>query len=260
MTTSETRFCAAVLLVASLAASARADDRIDLRWTLAEGDVFALSIDSERESRMMTAKDPIVTKFRMKVAADLKIDSIGPDGTAAVTLEFRTFTGVIAAFGFETPLDPEQSDVSGKSVTGTLTPRGDLKLDRKALKGVVEAHDISEEFGALFPVVPGEGVSVETGWAATVEDREEEWAVLGSSDGAVKLAGTCRADKQGDLGETKTSYVAKGTMSASVSLDGGHPTQVAVEWTEDSRLIGKDSRLETGMTLKRTVEVAKKPR
>ncbi len=236
--------------------------RVRFDWKPADGDVWTLRVDSTRRSEIQTGKDPIQTRFIVRLYGELLFGAPAADGSRACLFTFATLEGTIEALGVTMPLTDKPSDVAGRTVAASIDARGCISWDKVTLRTLVEGLDLNEDLEGLFPAMPRESVGPQEPWSVQVDRHTDTYELKSiEKDGGTTVArfgGMSKADESRGTEALGSSLKVAGTLAGEWDVDAGGLTSFRENRIEDAKIVTKTSTLRTHSELKRDVTLAKK--
>lgn len=236
--------------------------RVTFDWKPADGDVWTLRVESVRHTEIQTGKEPIQTRFTVRLYGELLFGAPAADGSRACVFTFATLEGTIDALGVTMPLTDKPSDIAGRTVAAAIDARGCISWDKVALRTMVEGLDLNEDLQGIFPELPRGSVGPQEPWSVQVDRHTDTYEIKSiDRDGGSTVArfgGMSKADESRGTDELGSSLKVAGTLAGEWDVDAGGLTSFRESRVEDAKLVTKKSTLRTHSELKRDVTLAKK--
>jgi len=252
------RWPAAAMLLASFA---RAEDAVELKWTIAEGDRFALEVSLDASSETRDPDGAWETTRTLKLSATLEVVETGADDARVELRILRTSGRSRFKDGDieDTPLDSEARD--WRPIAATLTKSGELRIDLLALAQNPKVV-IADSLMQLFPPLPGGAVARKATWPGLDTANVETLSLAGVSRkaGRVEAAVEGRSGSEEKIpaaaGEKAGTRTTQGTSTCVFDVTDGSLRSALVQLTTERRVQGKQKPVQT-QTWRRTVTVAR---
>ena len=251
-----------ILIVAFLLASmARAEEAVELKWTLAKGDRFGIEVALEAASEIRDPDGKYETTRTIKLSAVMEVLETGEDGSKVEIRILRTSgkSRVVDGEIEDTPLDSEARDWT--PLSATLSKRGELEID---IQGFMQQPEIliADCLMGLFPPLPDRAVKAKDTWPGLDTKNEEkiQLAAVARKSGKVEATITGSASSEAKVptadGQKAEVQTTKSTSSAVFDATDGSLRSVALQMSAERREETKHKPSQT-QSLRRTVTVTR---
>ncbi|MBI2923636.1 MAG: hypothetical protein HYY18_21480 [Planctomycetes bacterium] len=244
-----------------LASTACAEEPVEMKWSLAKGDKFALEVSLDAASETRDADGKYETTRTMKLSAVMEVMEAGEDG-AEVEIRIQRTSGKMRDIDGEiedTPLDSEARDWT--PIAATVTKGGELKIDLKTLMQTSEIM-IADCLMGLFPPLPDHAVKSKDTWPGLDTANSEKLQVASFARKSGKVEATIEGaagseEKVPAEGERKAGIrKIQGTSKAVFDATDGCLRSVSLQMSSEAREETKHKPFQT-QSLRRTATVTR---